>query len=138
SVDGDHVAERYLLHAPEGDRGRPTLQVDRALDELRNTVGRRHRHPGDFELGELQQLPDRIRDLCAEVDRESGRPAVAASKGEGAGRLPVAQLDGTGLLDLVECGPHLLTRGGAGQGRQPAREGKEHRKSETLSKTTHG
>src|SRR5262245_50320446 len=118
AVHEDHVAEGDLFHAAERDRGRSALEVDVALDELGHAIGRRHRHPGDLEVGELQELSDGGGHLQAQIHRVAGRLTVAAEEGERPRRLTMAELDGAGLLDLVEGRPDLLGQRRPGHGDQ--------------------
>src|SRR5262245_48428413 len=118
AVHEDHVAEGDLFHAAERDRGRSALEVDRAPDELGDPVAGRHRRPRGLEIRELQRLPEPGDHLKTQVDRVAGGLTVAAHERERTRRLPVAQADDAGLLDLVERRPDLLGEGGAGQGQQ--------------------
>src|SRR5262245_61767029 len=94
AVDEDHVAERRLLHAAEGDRGRSAFEIDRPLHELAHPVGGRLRNPVDLEIGKLQRLPGGGGHLQAEVYRVPRRLTVGVEEGERPRRLAVAERDG--------------------------------------------
>jgi hypothetical protein len=94
--------ERDLLAALAVVGGRAALDVDRAVLQQRDAVGRGHGLVLELEVVAARRLLDVVGDLLADLVAEAGRLRVAAEVRERDRRFAVGERHRPALLDLVE------------------------------------
>jgi hypothetical protein len=113
--------EGDLLAALAVVGGRAALDVDRAVLQQRDSVGRGHRLVLELEVVAAGRLLDAVDDLLADLEAEAGRLRVAAEVRERDRRLAVGERHASALLDLVER--RRLREGERGKAQREQAEG---------------
>jgi hypothetical protein len=113
-VAGREIDLRLALRGVGGGRA---IQVDRAVLQERNAVGRVEHRVAHVDLRQTQLGLHRIDDLQADVVGEAdGRAVGAQLVGERDLAVARADLDRAALLDLLQGAAVLGAGGGAGEG----------------------
>jgi len=118
--------KRHLLGAVAVVGGAAALQVDGAVLQQRDAVGRGHGLALYLQVGAAGRLLDLVDDALADVDAEARRLGLVVEVGKGDRRFAVGQRDAAAGLHLVQRRLRPAGRAGhAGQAGQQGEQGAE-------------